>query len=67
MDKEIQELDMALANAEYENRLLRARNDRLEKEMAKLREAITKSLRSLEALSPDSAPIIRILRETVEA
>lgn len=33
MDKETQELDMALANAEYESRLLRARVNRLEQEV----------------------------------
>ena len=37
MNEEDRELDLALAECEAENRLLRARNDRLERELKELR------------------------------
>jgi hypothetical protein len=37
MNEEDRELDLALAECEAENRLLRARNERLERELKELR------------------------------
>jgi hypothetical protein len=37
MNEEDRELDLALAECEAENRLLRARNERLERELQELR------------------------------
>ncbi len=37
MNEEDRELDLALAECEAENRLLRARNERLERELRELR------------------------------
>jgi hypothetical protein len=37
MNEEDRELDLALAECEAENRLLRARNERLERELLELR------------------------------
>jgi len=41
MNEQERELDMALAEAEQENRLLRARNERLESEMQELQDILT--------------------------
>lgn len=41
MNEQERELDMALAEAEQENRLLRARNERLESEMKELQDILT--------------------------
>lgn len=38
MNEEDRELDLALAECEAENRLLRARNERLERELKELRD-----------------------------
>jgi hypothetical protein len=42
MNDNEREMDLALAEAEQENRLLRARNERLERELAAEREACAK-------------------------
>ncbi len=40
MNAEDRELDLALAECEAENRLLRARNERLERELKELRDML---------------------------
>ena len=40
MTEEDRELDLALAECEAENRLLRARNERLERELKELRDML---------------------------
>lgn len=60
-----QELDMLVAELDRENRLMRARNERLVEELNNLKSTVARALRSLEALAPDSAPVIRILASAV--
>ena len=68
MTEEERNLDLLVGELEHENRLVRARNERLEAEMVKLKAVIGKALRSLEALTlrPENSAIIKVLRETVE-
>lgn len=44
MTQEEMRLDMLVAELEYENRLLRARNERLERELSQLAESVAQRL-----------------------
>lgn len=59
-DKE-RELDFALAEAEQENRLLRARNERLERELADERKACVEAA-GIALLGADRALTERVLK-----